>query len=331
MSLLEVKDLTTSIVTRRGTVHAVQGVSFGVERGSSVCVVGESGSGKSVMARSIIRLLPREARIVSGSVVFDGTDLRTLPEKRLEDLRGMRIGMLFQDPMSCLNPVLTIGTQITETIRRHLRVPRAEAYKRAVELLGEVRIDNAERRMADYPHQYSGGMRQRVMLAIALSCDPDLLIADEPTTALDVTVQARILDLLEDLRQARGLALLLITHDMRIVERVADQVLVMYAGQIVESGKRKDVLGSPQHPYTEALLGAVPDIDDSGARTSRLTAIPGSPPDLTATLAGCRFAPRCGYARLDDGCASAEVELRAVGAGHLVRSCHPAIAREAKG
>jgi len=234
MALLEVTDLATHFFTREGVVRAVDGISFSLERGETLGIVGESGCGKSVTALSIMGLIPKPpAKIVSGSVVFDGDDLVKLPEKRLEDLRGREIAMIFQDPMTSLNPTLTIGTQITETIRRHYDVSKKDARKKAIELMEEVQIPRAGERLDDYPHRFSGGMRQRVMIAIALSCDPKLLIADEPTTALDVTVQAAVLDLLDDLRQRHDMAMIIITHDMGVVAEAADDILVMYAGQIV--------------------------------------------------------------------------------------------------
>jgi oligopeptide/dipeptide ABC transporter ATP-binding protein len=330
MPLLEVKDLRTYFGTREGDVRAVDGVSFSVDVGKTLGIVGESGSGKSVTALSIMGLLPvPPARIVSGEVLFDGRDLTKLREHEFEDIRGKEIAMIFQDPMTSLNPTLTIGTQITETLRRHFEFSKAEARKRAVELLDEVRIPNAASRLDDYPHRYSGGMRQRVMIAIALSCNPKLLIADEPTTALDVTVQAGILDLLEELRMEHEMAMILITHDMGVVAEAADEVAVMYAGQIVEQAAVLDLFDRPEHPYTEALLGALPQIEGEGIREGRLTAIPGRPPGLIDPPPACRFAPRCPYASANDGCAVEPPELREVRSGHWVRSAHPASARAA--
>ena len=328
MALLEVKDLRTYFHTREGVVRAVDGVSFEVDIGRTLGIVGESGCGKSVTALSIMGLLPTPpARIEGGSVTFDGHELTTLPERRLEDIRGDEIGMIFQDPMTSLNPTLTIGTQITETLRRHLGLDRKAARRRAVELLEEVRIPNAERRLDDYPHRYSGGMRQRVMIAIAISCNPKLLIADEPTTALDVTVQAQVLDLLEDLRRDHEMAMIVITHDMGVVAEVADDVVVMYAGQVVEQAPAEELFARPEHPYTEALLGALPQMEDEGVRKGRLATIPGRPPDLVDPPEACRFAPRCPYADLGDTCAMVAPDLRVVRPGHLVRSAHPASER----
>jgi oligopeptide/dipeptide ABC transporter ATP-binding protein len=290
--------------------------------------VGESGSGKSVTALSVIGLIPRPpARIVSGEVLFDGRDLTSLSQRDLEDVRGDRIAMIFQDPMTSLNPTLTIGTQLVETIKRHTEVTKREARRRAVELLEEVHIPKAETRLGDYPHRLSGGMRQRVMIAIALSCEPDLLIADEPTTALDVTVQAQVLDLLDEVQTEHGMALIVITHDMGVIAEIADDVVVMYAGQIVEQAPVRELFARPEHPYTEALLGALPQLEDAGARNGRLTAIPGRPPDLVDLPVGCRFAERCPYAELGDGCAARVPPLRELRPGHLVRSRHPASER----
>jgi len=328
VALLEVRDLRTYFHTREGVVRAVDGVSFELDIGRTLGIVGESGCGKSVTALSIMGLLPTPpARIESGSVTFAGHDLTTLPERRLEDIRGAEIGVIFQDPMTSLNPTLTIGTQITETLRRHLGLDKKAARQRAVGLLEEVRIPNAERRLDDYPHRYSGGMRQRVMIAIAISCNPKLLIADEPTTALDVTVQAQVLDLLEDLRRDHEMAMIVITHDMGVVAEVADDVVVMYAGQVVEQAPAQELFDRPEHPYTEALLTALPQMEDEGVREGRLTTISGRPPDLVDPPEACRFAPRCAYADLGDSCATVPPELRPVRPGHLVRSAHPACER----
>jgi oligopeptide/dipeptide ABC transporter ATP-binding protein len=328
MALLEVENLTTYFTSRRGDVHAVDGVSFALERGRTLGIVGESGCGKSVTALSIMGLLAPNARIVDGAVRFDGRDLTRLSDRELEDVRGRQIAMIFQDPMTSLNPTLTIGLQLTETMRRHLDMSRDEARRRAVELLEEVHIPNARRRLDDYPHRYSGGMRQRVMIAIALSCNPKLLIADEPTTALDVTVQAGILDLLDELRTEHEMSMIIITHDMGVVAESADDIAVMYAGQIVEQAGAEALFDRPEHPYTEALLGALPQLEDEGVRRGRLTAIPGRPPDLVDLPDACRFAPRCPYANRDDGCTARNPELREIRTGHLVRSRHPASERQ---
>ena len=331
MALIEVDNLQTHFFTREGVVRAVDGVSFAVDKGKTLGVVGESGCGKSVTALSIMRLLPQPpARIVGGAVLFEGIDLVKLPESSLEDVRGNEIAMIFQDPMTSLNPTLKIGTQIMETMQAHLGYDRGQARKRAIELLEEVHIPKAKERLDDYPHRFSGGMRQRVMIAIAISCNPKLLIADEPTTALDVTVQAGVLDLLEELQEEHEMAMIVITHDMGVVAEVADDIVVMYAGQIVEQASALDLFDHPEHPYTEALLGALPQIEGAGIREGRLTAIPGRPPDLGNPPPACRFGPRCPYADRGDSCTKEEPELREVRPGHLVRSAHPASERAPK-
>jgi oligopeptide/dipeptide ABC transporter ATP-binding protein len=328
VALLEVDNLQTHFFTREGVVRAVDGVSFTVEPGKTLGIVGESGCGKSVTALSIMSLLPQPpAKIVGGSVSFEGFDLAKLSERHLEDVRGNEIAMIFQDPMTSLNPTLKIGTQIMETMERHLGLDRKQAKKRAIELLEEVHIPNAPDRLGDYPHRFSGGMRQRVMIAIAISCNPKLLIADEPTTALDVTVQAGILDLLEELQEEHEMAMILITHDMGVVAEAADDIVVMYAGQIVEQAPSLELFDHPEHPYTEALLGALPQIEGEGIRAGRLTAIPGRPPDLADPPAACRFAPRCPYSDRGDSCATEPPQLREIRTGHWVRSAHPASER----
>jgi oligopeptide transport system ATP-binding protein len=328
MSLLEVNDLRTHFFTHEGVIHAVDGVSFSVEPGRTLGLVGESGCGKSVTALSILRLLPDPpAKIVGGSIRFDGLELTTLSDRELEDVRGRQIAMVFQDPMTALNPTLTIGTQIAEVLERHFGLERSASRRRAAELLEEVGIMRARERLDDYPHRFSGGMRQRVMIAIAIACEPRLLIADEPTTALDVTVQAQVLDLLDELRQVHGMAMILITHNMGVVAETADDVAVMYAGQIVEEASANELFARPEHPYTEALLAALPDLEHPDAREARLAAIPGRPPDLVDPPSGCRFAPRCPYAELGDGCATTAQPLRPIRHHHLVRSAHPASAR----
>jgi oligopeptide/dipeptide ABC transporter ATP-binding protein len=327
VALLEVSDLRTHFFTREGVVRAVDGVSLAVEAGRTLGLVGESGCGKSVTALSIMGLLPQPpARIVGGSIVFDHRDLVTLGERALEDVRGREIAIVFQDPMTSLNPTLTIGTQIVEVLERHLGLGREAARRRAAELLDEVGIARPAERLDDYPHRFSGGMRQRVMIAIAIACEPKLLIADEPTTALDVTVQAQVLDLLDELRHAHGMSMLLITHNMGVVAETADEVAVMYAGQIVEQAPTLELFERPEHPYTEALLAALPALDGE-ARQSRLPAIAGRPPDLIDPPAACRFAPRCAYAGRGDSCAHDSPELRELRPRHLVRSAHPASER----
>jgi oligopeptide/dipeptide ABC transporter ATP-binding protein len=326
MALLEVKDLHTYFRTRAGEVRAVDGVSFKVEVGEMLGIVGESGCGKSVTVLSLMGLVQPPGRVVEGSAFFQGRDLVKLGGREMEDIRGKEIGMIFQDPMTSLNPTLTIGTQITETLRRHLGMNRQQARKRAVELLEEVHIPNAAKRLDDYPHRYSGGMRQRVMIAIALACNPKLLIADEPTTALDVTVQAGVLDLFHELRTQHEMGVIIITHDMGVVAETANDIIVMYAGQIVEQASALDLFDNPEHPYTEALLSALPQVEGDGIREGRLLSIPGRPPDLIEPPPACRFAPRCAYAGQDD-CAIVPPELREIRPGHWVRSAHPASER----
>ncbi|MES1248323.1 MAG: ABC transporter ATP-binding protein [Actinomycetota bacterium] len=329
-ALLEVDDLRTHFRTRRGTVHAVDGVSFSLEAGRTLGIVGESGCGKSVTALSVAGLLPPAAHVVSGSVRFDGVELTTLSRRRLQAMRGRDIGMIFQDPMTSLNPTMTIGEQIAEVLTVHEGLSRRAVRQRSIELLEHVQISRAEQRLSDYPHRFSGGMRQRVLIAIAIACRPKLLIADEPTTALDVTVQAGVLDLLVDLRDEYRMAMIMITHDMGVIAEVADDIVVMYGGQIVEAAPAVSLFDRPEHPYTEALLGALPQLEGDDARTSRLLAIPGQPPDLVEPPAGCRFAPRCRYASAADSCVTQPQELRDVGGGHLVRSAHPASERRAE-
>ncbi len=327
---IEVDNLRMQFFTRRGIVHAVDGVSFRVGRRGVLGIVGESGCGKSMTALSIMGLVPRPGKIVGGAVRFKGRDLTTLRERELEDVRGRQIAMVFQDPLAALNPSLTIGTQITETLRRHLDISRAESHARAIELLEHVHMPRAAQHLGDYPHRLSGGMRQRAMIAIAISCNPELLIADEPTTALDVTIQAQILDLLDELRREHGMAIMLITHDMGVVAELADRVAVMYAGQIVEEADAIELFEHPEHPYTEALLGALPQIEGAGAREARLTAIPGRPPELVDQPIGCRFAPRCQYAG-SDRCPDVDPPLQEIRPGHTVRSLHPASERRKGG
>ncbi|MEQ8600775.1 MAG: ABC transporter ATP-binding protein [Devosia sp.] len=293
-TVLSVRDLATSFFTRRGEVQAVRGVSFDVRPGEILGLVGESGSGKSITCMSVLRLLKAGGRIKSGSANFEGTDLLSLDENALSDLRGNRIGVIFQDPMTSLNPTLTVGEQVMEAILRHRPISRAQARARAVELFELVRIPSAAARLKSYPHEFSGGMRQRVMIAIALACDPKLLIADEPTTALDVTIQRQILALLKDLQQRLGMAVILITHDLGVIAEVTDRVLVLYGGLVMETAPVRELFAAPGHPYTVGLLGAVPDLRDDTHR--RLTPIPGSPPNMLAPPPGCPFAPRCPHA-----------------------------------
>jgi peptide/nickel transport system ATP-binding protein len=306
----------------------VDGVDLHIDEGETLGVVGESGSGKSVTAFSVMRLLAiPPARIAAGEILWRGRDLLKLREGEMRAMRAKEIAMVFQEPMTSLNPVYSVGDQIAETVRLHEGASRRAAMDRAVEMLKLVRIPHPEQRVRDYPHQFSGGMRQRVMIAMALSCNPKLLIADEPTTALDVTVQAGVLDLLEELRESHDMSMIIITHDMGVIAEAADDVAVMYAGQIVEQATAEDLFENPEHPYTEALLGALPQIEGEGIREGRLTAIPGRPPNLVDPPEACRFAPRCRYANDPDSCTREMPQLREVRPGHWVRSAHPASER----
>jgi oligopeptide transport system ATP-binding protein len=294
--LLEIQDLKTYFKVRAGKVHAVDGVSFAIKPGEKLGVVGESGCGKSVTALSIMRLLPQPpGEIAGGSVLFEGQDLLDLPESAMRKIRGGKIGMIFQDPMTCLNPTMTIGKQIGEALRIHLKLSQNEAQKRAISLLEQVGIPAASERINSYPHQFSGGMRQRVVIAIALACNPKLLIADEPTTALDVTVQAQILDLINGVCSEFGTAVILITHDLGVVAGMTDRIAVMYAGKVVETATTDELFVNPRHPYTLGLLSSVPRVDE--VRHSQLRTIEGAPPDLTNPPTGCPFMPRCAFAR----------------------------------
>jgi peptide/nickel transport system ATP-binding protein/oligopeptide transport system ATP-binding protein len=293
MSLLELRGLTTAFQTARGEISAIEDISFELNAGEILGIVGESGSGKSVTALTIMGLLPQPpARIAAGSVRFAGEELTTASPNRMEKIRGAGIAMVFQEPMTSLNPVFTIGEQIMETVRAHERMSASAQRARAIEMLDRVGIPSATKRLNDYPHQLSGGQRQRVMIAMSLACRPKLLIADEPTTALDVTIQAQVLDLLMDLRDELGMAILIITHNMGVIAEVADRVLVMYAGRIVEQSPAADLFDAPQHPYTKGLLACVPTLQQD---RHRLIAIPGSLPEPARRPPGCRFAPRCTY------------------------------------
>lgn len=294
-NILEVKNLSTHFFTRAGEVKAVNDVSFAIERGSTLALVGESGSGKSVTSLSVMRLIQSPGRIVKGEILFNGKDLVQATDREMRRLRGAEIAMIFQDPMTSLNPVYTVGDQIAEAVSLHQSLPKKAAWAKAIEMMERVKIPDAARRAADYPHQLSGGMRQRVMIAMALSCNPELLIADEPTTALDVTIQAEILDLLRGLKNDFDLSMLLITHDLGVVAETADRVAVMYAGRIVEEAGVREIFHSPRHPYTEGLLRSVPKLSEEGLRRRRLDTIEGTVPSLLALPAGCAFAPRCVY------------------------------------
>ena len=314
-TVLSVADLRTRFRTRDGVIHAVNGVGFDLREGELLGVVGESGCGKSVTMLSMLRLLPMPpAEIVSGRALLDGRDLMALDAEELRRVRGAEVGFIFQDPMTSLNPVLRIGYQLTEPLRTHLGLGKSEARRRAAELLENVGIAAAASRLADFPHQFSGGMRQRVMIAMALACNPKVLIADEPTTALDVTIQAQIVDLVKDLRRRFGIAIVWITHDLGVLAGLADRVVVMYAGQIVEHADVGDLYARPQHPYTRGLLGTLPRLD--GTRSERLATIPGQPPHLAQPPQGCPFAPRCPHAF--DACRRENPPLLSVGDGHDV-------------
>jgi oligopeptide transport system ATP-binding protein len=326
--LLQVENLQVDFTTYAGVVKAVRGVSFGVEQGEVVAIVGESGCGKSVTAQSLVKLIPSPpGKVVGGSVLFNGEDLAQKSNKELEKYRGKEIGIIFQDPMTSLNPTMTVGNQIVEMLAKHGGLTRAQMAERAQEMLRTVGIPNPRRRFKQYPHQFSGGMRQRAMIAMALACSPKLLIADEPTTALDVTIQAQILELIQDLKEQFKMAVILITHDLGVVAGFSNRVIVMYAGKIVEAGSTRDIYRSPQHPYTKGLLAAIPRLDTRGRR---LAPIPGRPPNLLSPPDGCPFWPRCDYAM--KVCAAYEPEIWVVGAGHNV-SCwlhHPAVTKAAR-
>jgi oligopeptide/dipeptide ABC transporter ATP-binding protein len=311
-ALLEVRDLRTWFDGDGGTYRAVDGISFSLQAGRTLGIVGESGCGKSVTSLSIMGLVPRPpGRIAGGEILFEGVDLLKLDAEALRDLRGARMAMIFQEPMTSLNPAYTVGEQIVEGILRHQAIDRAAARAKAIEMLRLVRIPAPEQRFDEYPHKLSGGMRQRAMIAMALACGPRLLIADEPTTALDVTIQAQILDLLRRLREETGTAIILITHDLGVIAELADDVVVMYAGQIVERAPVRRLFEAAQHPYTIGLLGAIPELD---RRRARLATIEGTVPDLGAELPGCRFAPRCPFA--EPRCRADAPSLREVEPGH---------------
>ncbi|MCL6429679.1 MAG: ABC transporter ATP-binding protein [Anaerolineae bacterium] len=294
-TLLQVKGLRTRFYTQDGVVNAVNGIDFSVDEGETLGIVGESGCGKSVSVLSVMRLIPQPpGRIVGGEVWFGGRDLLRVDEAEMRQVRGNKIAMVFQDPMTSLNPVLTINQQVSEALQLHLGMDKAQARKRAIELLEMVNIPRAADRIDDYPHQFSGGMRQRVMIAMGLSCSPQLLIADEPTTALDVTIQAQILDIVKRLKRELGMAIIWITHDLGVVAGLAERVIVMYAGYVIEHAEVKDLYADPRHPYTLGLLRSIPRLD--AERKAKLTPIDGLPPDLIDMPPGCPFAPRCAYA-----------------------------------
>jgi len=315
MALLDIRGLKTHFKTDDGWLHAVDGVDISVDRGETVCVVGESGCGKSVTAMTVLKLVPMPpGRIVGGQVLWQGRDLVTASPEEMRKIRAKEIAIVFQEPMTSLNPVYTVGEQIGESLRLHEGLSKKDARDRAIEMLRLVHIPTPERRVGDYPHQFSGGMRQRVMIAIALACNPQLLIADEPTTALDVTIQAQILDLLAELKDRLGMAVLLITHAMGVVAEVAQRVIVMYAGQVVEEAPVGELFAHPRHPYTQGLIRSIPRIDTAAIHKVRLEAIGGSVPKLIAPGEGCRFAPRCKF--VTPACTTATPPLREVAPGH---------------
>src|SRR3954447_5218072 len=318
--LLEIKGLKTHFSTDDGILQAVDGVDISINRGETLCVVGESGCGKTVTAMSILKLIAMPpGRIAAGEIIFEGRDLVPLTSNQLDEIRAKEIGFIFQEPMTSLNPVLTVGEQVAESLRRHEAVTRKQALERTIEMLKLVQIPNAEGRVHNYPHQFSGGMRQRVMIAMALACKPKLVIADEPTTALDVTIQAQILDLLQDMKERFGMAVMLITHAMGVVAETAQRVVVMYAGKVVEEADVDSLFESPRHPYTQGLIRSIPRIDlDSGHKT-RLETIGGTVPSLINPPPGCRFAARCRHAM--SVCTEQEPVLREVAPGHRM-ACH---------
>ncbi len=317
--LLEVEGLEVRFWTSRGTVHAVNGVSFDIAPGETLGIVGESGCGKSVTSLALLGILPRAGRVTAGTAKFDGAELTTMSDSELRNIRGSQIAMIFQDPMTSLNPVLSIGRQIREPLETHLGLNKKGALDRAAELLNQVGIPSARARLNDYPHQFSGGMRQRAMIAMALACEPKILIADEPTTALDVTIQAQILDLLRALVSERDTALIMITHDLGVVAGICERVEVMYAGTFVESGAAEQIFGQPRHPYTLGLLESVPRIDSR--RSAALNPIPGRPRDMLQAPASCPFAPRCRFQQ--SRCVAELPELEELEPGHAAACFFP--------
>jgi oligopeptide/dipeptide ABC transporter ATP-binding protein len=315
--VLDVRDLRVEIATRRGVVHAVDGATFALNRGDALGLVGESGCGKTMTLRAILGLLPPGARIVSGQVLLDGSDLVGVSPEQMQDVRGSKVSMIFQEPMTALNPVMRLGEQIAEGPSAHLGQSRRQAYQTAIDLMRLVGIPDAERRARSYPHELSGGMRQRIMIAIALACRPKVILCDEPTTALDVTIQDQILKLLVGLCHDFGVGLVFVTHDLAVIAQTCRQVAVMYAGEVVETGAVEDVFPEPRHPYTLGLLRSVPDF---GRVTASLDAIAGSPPDLVAPPPGCRFHPRCPF--VQDDCRAGDFPLRPTAAGRATACIH---------
>jgi peptide/nickel transport system ATP-binding protein len=315
--LLDIRGLKTHFQTDGGWLHAVDGVDLQIDAGETVCVVGESGCGKSVTAKTVLRLIDMPpGKVVAGQVLWQGQDLLQLSDEAMRQVRAKQIAMIFQEPMTSLNPVYSVGAQVAESLRLHEGLSRKAAMDRAIEMLALVKIPTPERRAHDYPHQFSGGMRQRVMIALALACRPQLLIADEPTTALDVTIQAQILDLIQELKSEFGMAVMLITHAMGVVAETAQRVVVMYAGKVVEQATVEALFAHPRHPYTQGLIRSIPRIDRAAAQHTRLEAIGGSVPNLVAPPEGCRFAPRCRHAT--PACTAATPPLREIAPGHQV-------------
>jgi len=325
-TLLRVEGLSVEMDVPAGRLRAVSDVSFDVAAGQTFCLVGESGCGKTMTSLALMQLLPRKARLSARQILFEGRDLSRLPPREVAKLRGDRLGMIFQDPMTALNPVYTVGDQLAEVYMRHRGASRRQARDRGVELLERVGIMSAAQRLGQYPHQLSGGLRQRVMIAMTLMCEPSLVIADEPTTALDVTVQVQILQLLKKLQAEMGMAIILITHNLGVVARMADAVAVMYGGRIVESGTPGQVFGQASHPYTRGLLGCIPGREPAGAADCRLGSIPGTVPSLVGETAGCAFHNRCAHAH--EACRHGVIALRDAGAGHRYRCLLPATGRD---
>jgi peptide/nickel transport system ATP-binding protein len=316
-ALLDIRGLKTHFRTDDGMVQSVDGVSIRIDRGETVCVVGESGCGKTVTALSVLKLIPMPpGKIVAGEIIFEGRDLVQLDAAAMSKIRSKEIAIVFQEPMTSLNPVYTVGEQIAEVVRLHEGLGKREAMDKAAEMLQLVNIPNAAKRVHDYPHQFSGGMRQRVMIAMALSCNPKLLIADEPTTALDVTIQAQILEILQEMKSRLGMAMMLITHAMGVVAETAQRVVVMYAGKVIEEASVDELFGNPRHPYTQGLIRSIPRIDTAAIKKTRLEAIAGVVPSLLRPAPGCRFAPRCRFASAI--CREAQPPLREVAPGHKV-------------
>ena len=322
-AMLQVRDLEISFFTKKDEILAVRGISYELNRGEVLGIVGESGSGKSVSSHAILRLTPDNGVIKNGEILFEGRDILKMSRKEIEKLRGDRISMIFQDPMTALDPLFTVEYQLNEALRKHTDLNKEQRHARMIELLELVEINQPERRLRQYPHELSGGMRQRIMIAMALSCDPDILIADEPTTALDVTIQAQIVDLLKELKNKLGMAIIFITHDLGVVSDICDKIIVMYAGKIVEEGTSRQIFYQYQHPYTQGLLESVPELDTPADQ--RLKPIPGNPPDMSCVQKGCAFAPRCSHAM--NICVREDAPLIDLGENHAA-ACWGLVKRE---